>query len=85
LRKLVIAGCIVGLLSVAAPAQATIHPIVESADCAEGDAHHPLGDVANPPGQTPEFGSHSEQSTLRALNVANLNAFGKENGDCGSV
>jgi hypothetical protein len=36
-------------------AQATIHPLVESFDCANAQAfaHHPLGDVADPPGQTP--------------------------------
>jgi hypothetical protein len=57
------------MLALAGPASATIHPIVESADCVgtavpEG---HPTGDAADPPGQTPGFGSHSEQSTLRAV------------------
>ena len=59
------------MLAVAGPASATIHPLVESADCVgtavpEG---HPTGDAADPPGQTPDFGSHSEQSSLRALAV----------------
>lgn len=59
------------------PAAATIHPIVESADCADAtaDAVHPLGDVADPPGQTPGYGSHSETSTLRAVQKADASAF----------
>jgi hypothetical protein len=50
-------------------ASATIHPIVESFDCANENAfaNHPLGDVADPPGQTPGFGNHSEQSSLAAI------------------
>lgn len=66
-------------------ASATIHPIVESADCASdtADSMHPLGDVADPPGQTPNYGSHSTTSTLRAVQVANTSAFGKFNGECG--
>ncbi|MPZ72641.1 MAG: hypothetical protein GEU74_05325 [Nitriliruptorales bacterium] len=57
------------LTIMAVPAFATIHPIVESFDCADEAAFaaHPLGDIADPPGQTPEYGSHSDQSTLRAL------------------
>ena len=52
-------------------ASATIHPLVESADCAnaQADSHHPLGDVADPIGATPGEGSHSDQSTLRAVIV----------------
>lgn len=51
-------------------ASATIHPLVESADCASAQAGavHPLGDVADPPGQTPGE-NHSEQSSLRAVRV----------------
>jgi hypothetical protein len=48
-------------LFAAAPASATIHPIVASAECSNASF-----DVANPPGQTPGE-NHSEQSTLRAL------------------
>jgi hypothetical protein len=71
-------------------ASATIHPIVESADCANAtaDAAHPLGDVADPPGQTPGYGSHSETSTLRAVEEAidTPAAFGhKLDGQCGHV
>ena len=69
-------------------AEATIHPIVESYDCANENAfeHHPLGDPAEPPGQTPGVGSHSDQSTFRALQESNDNAwFGhKLNGECGT-
>ena len=65
----------VGLMAVAATfaytpsVSATIHPIVESVDCANdaANAHHPLGDVADPPGQTPGYGSHSDRSSLAAL------------------
>jgi hypothetical protein len=62
---LVIAG-VVGFTS---GASATIHPIVESFDCANPQAfvHHPLGDPADPIGQTPGVGQHSGQSSLRAL------------------
>lgn len=77
----------VGLALVPGPASATIHPIVESADCASptADAAHPLGDVADPPGQTPGYGSHSDTSTLRAVQSANATAFfgHKLNGVCG--
>ena len=69
-------------------ASATIHPIVESPDCASdtANAQHQLGDVADPPGQTPDYGSHSDQSTLRAVQEAidTPAAFGhKLDGECG--
>ena len=66
-----VASVVALMLAVAGPASATIHPIVESFDCVGTDvpAGHPIGDVADPPGQTPEFGSHSEQSSLRAIIV----------------
>lgn len=52
-------------------ASATIHPIVESFDCANETAfeNHQLGDVADPPGQTPGYGEHSDQSSLAAINA----------------
>jgi hypothetical protein len=66
-----------GLLALAATfafapsASATIHPIVESYDCQteQAQAAHPLGDVADPPGQTPGYGRHSDTSSLRAISV----------------
>jgi hypothetical protein len=77
------------LALMAAPALATIHPIVESADCVGTDVPegHPTGDVADPPGQTPGFGSHSDQSDLRAFSEADDSAsFGhKLDGECGKV
>lgn len=81
---------IAGTWAFAPSASATIHPIVESADCANAtaDAAHPLGDVADPPGQTPGFGSHSDSSTLRAVQEAidTPAAFGhKLNGQCGEA
>lgn len=73
IRKSVLAGAVLfaGMLGFAPAASATIHPIVESADCAnaQADAHHPLGDVADPIGATPGVGSHSDTSTLRAVIV----------------
>lgn len=42
------------IMVAAAPASATIHPIVQSIACAAPQAFAHTGDVANPPGQTPE-------------------------------
>ena len=76
------------MMAVAGPASATIHPIVESFDCAneQAFAHHPYGDPAEVPGQNPEVGTHSEQSSFRALSEANGHAFSefKLNGTCGA-
>lgn len=83
-------------LGLAPAASATIHPIVESVDCAnaEANAHHPLGDVAEVPGVTPGYGSHSTKSDLRSLIVTSDGFtdfsspawFGhKLNGVCGKV
>jgi hypothetical protein len=69
-RTLAIALLVVAaIVGSASSASATIHPIVESFDCAneQAFAHHPLGDPADPVGQTPGAGQHSEQSSLRAL------------------
>jgi hypothetical protein len=84
------------VLSFAPAAFGTIHPIVESFDCAneQAFAHHPLGDPADPIGQTPEVGNHSDQSSLRALTVitdeftdfSSPALFGhKLDGKCGKV
>ncbi len=77
-------GVMLAVLGVSvAPAGATIHPIVESFECANENAfeHHPLGDPADPPGQTPEAFSdhpgvtnHSDNSTLRGVLSANEHA-----------
>jgi hypothetical protein len=77
-----------GALFVFAPgAGATIHPIVESFDCANAQAfaHHPLGDPADPRGQTPGATPGQGQNELRAVSVANDSAFSehKLNGECG--
>lgn len=73
IRTSVLAGAVLfaGILGFAPAASATIHPIVESVDCAnaQANAHHPLGDVADPIGATPGVGSHSDTSSLRALIV----------------
>jgi len=77
------------MMAFAGSASATIHPIVESFDCAneQAFAHHPYGDPAEVPGQNPEVGNHSDQSSFRALSVANGHAFSehKLNGQCGKV
>jgi hypothetical protein len=77
------------VMAVAGPASATIHPIVESFDCAneQAFAHHPYGDPAEVPGQNPEVGNHSDQSSFRALQEADDSAFSehKLNGECGKV
>ena len=88
-RALMLTAAVAAAIILSAPsASATIHPIVESADCASAtaDAAHPLGDVADPPGQTPGYGSHSDNSTLRAVQEAidTPAAFGhKLDGECG--
>lgn len=85
-----------GIFGSAVQASATIHPLVESADCAnaQADAHHPLGDVADPIGATPGVGSHSDNSTLRAIivvsdgftDLSSPALFGhKLDGSCGRV
>lgn len=80
-------GAAFGIVLPASPAGATIHPIVESYDCAadQAFANHPLLDPADPPGQTPWYGNHADQSTLRAIQEANWNAFfgHKLDGECG--
>jgi hypothetical protein len=77
------------MMALAGPALATIHPIVESFDCAneQAFAHHPYGDPAEVPGQNPAVGNHSDQSSFRALQEANQSAFSehKLNGECGKV
>lgn len=78
----------VATIAGAPSASATIHPIVESFDCANENAfaNHPLGDPADPPGQTPGYGNHSDTSTLRAVQNAidTPAAFGhKLDGECG--
>jgi hypothetical protein len=76
------------MMVLAGPASATIHPIVESFDCANAQAfaHHPYGDPAEVVGQNPEEGNHSDQSSLRALSEANDAAFSdfKVNFTCGA-
>jgi hypothetical protein len=74
-------------------AGATIHPIVESFDCAnaQASAHHPLGDPAEVPGQTPgdenPAGNQTGSQSFVALGNANANAFSdfKVNGECGNA
>lgn len=96
-RSLAVAGiAFAGTLGLAPAASATIHPIVESYDCASQTAfdRHPLGDVADPPGVTPGYGNHSTQSDVASL-AATTDGFTdftspawsdfKLNGVCGQV
>jgi hypothetical protein len=82
----VVAG---GVLLTSGMAGATIHPIVESFDCANAQAfaHHPLGDPADPMGQTPGATPGDGNNELRALTVVGVDspaAFGhKLDGECG--
>jgi hypothetical protein len=91
---LVFAVALSAALSTLAPtAGATIHPIVESFDCAneQAFAHHPLGDPADPRGQTPgdlnPAGQETGSKSFTALNSAADSAFSehKLNGECGAV
>jgi hypothetical protein len=83
----------VALFALAPVAGATIHPIVESIDCAneQAFANHPLDDPANPPGQTPgdlnPAGQQTGSKAFVALGVADDSAFSehKFNGECGKV
>lgn len=78
-------------LGLAPAASATIHPLVESYDCANDAAfaHHPLGDVANPPGVTPGYGHHSSNSNLASVVATTSSSPSwsdfKANGTCGKV
>ena len=72
-RRLFLPALLAGMLIAlsAGTALGTIHPIVESYDCAseEAFAHHPLGDPADPLGQTPGATQGNGQNALRALDV----------------
>jgi hypothetical protein len=80
---------VLAVLVLAPTVVGTIHPIVESFDCASETAfaHHPLGDVADPRGQTPGATPGQGQNELAALSNANGNAFSdfKLNGTCGNA
>ena len=76
------------MMALAGPASATIHPIVESFDCANDQAfaNTPTGDPAEVPGQDPDVTTHSDQSSFRALSEAKGSAYSdfKVNGTCGA-
>ena len=65
----VVPAALVLLAVTAGPTFATIHPLVESYDCANAQAfdHHPLGDPADPPGQTPGATPGGGNNAFRAL------------------
>ena len=72
-RRFLLPALIAGMLIAlsAGTAFGTIHPIVESFDCAneQAFANHPLGDPADPPGQTPGVTPGDGRNELRALDV----------------
>ena len=79
-------------LCFAPAASATIHPLVESFDCANDQAfaNHPLGDVAEPPGVTPSADlQHSVNSNLASVRATGPTSPSwsdfKLNGVCGHV
>jgi hypothetical protein len=88
-----VAAMMAAMMVLAGPASATIHPIVESFDCAneQAFAHHPLNDPAEVPGQTPgdlnPAGNPTGPGGFTALSNANENAFfgHKLDGKCGKV
>ena len=88
MKRIVLMVTVAMVMALAGPASATIHPIVESFDCAneQAFAHHPDGDPAEVIGQNPVEGNHSDQSSLRALQEANDSAYSefKVNGTCGA-
>jgi hypothetical protein len=83
-----VAGVMALMMAFAGPASATIHPIVESFDCANAQAfaNSAYGDPAEVPGQNPDVTTHSDQSSFRALTEANGSAYSdfKLNGTCGA-
>ena len=72
-RRLIVPAVLAGMLVAlsAGTALGTIHPIVESFDCAneQAFANHPLGDPADPLGQTPGATPGNGRNELRALFV----------------
>ena len=85
IRRALVGAAVVagGVLLTGGMAGATIHPIVESFDCANAEAfaHHPLGDPADPLGQTPDATPGDGNNELRALTVVGVDspaAFGAQ-------
>ena len=77
-----------GAFGFAPSANATLHPIVESVDCAKATVHH--GDIGSPPGQSVP-GSPSDHRALAATSdgftdFSSPAWFGhKLDGQCGRV
>jgi hypothetical protein len=87
---IVLALIVLASLVVTTAATATIHPIVESFECAneQAFANHPLGDPADPPGQTPGATPGNGQNVLRAIEETsgrNPNFGSGVDGQCGKV
>jgi hypothetical protein len=90
-KRVAIAGASALAALVLAPlASPTIHPIVESFECANDQAfaNHPLGDPADPPGQTPGATPGNGQNEERAIQetaARNPNFGHGVDGQCGKV
>lgn len=69
-RSVLVVLLAVLLMAVLVPtASATIHPLVEAADCSQGDPQNAVGEVADPPGQTPGATPGQGNNALRAIRV----------------
>jgi len=89
-RFAITGACVLAVLVLAPVASPTIHPIVESFECANEQAfeNHPLGDPADPPGQTPGATPGNGANELRAIQETagrNPNFGHGVDGQCGKV
>jgi hypothetical protein len=89
-RLVITSASVLAVLVLAPVASPTIHPIVESFNCANEQAFesHPLGDPADPPGQTPGATPGDGQNELRAIQETggrNPNFGSGVDGQCGKV
>lgn len=81
------------LVALAASASATIHPLVESGDCAQGVPQNSTGDIMDPPGQTwanPANGRNDHAAIMAVTrgftDLSSPALFGhKFNSQCGKV
>ncbi len=86
-----VAAMVAAMMAVAGPASATLHPVVESFDCAYDKTadKHPTGDIGSPPGQTFPQGPEgkNDHAALNATGGPSSPAwFGhKLDGQCGKV
>jgi hypothetical protein len=89
-RFVIASASVLVALALAPVASPTIHPIVESFNCANEQAFesHPLGDPADPLGQTPGATPGNGANELRAIQETegrNPNFGSGVDGQCGEV